>query len=128
MIVRIAYLEGNVKPADREGFDAFIASEVVPLMKRFPGVRSVRVMRAQSIEENGPSLHMTFESVYDSVEAMNHAFTFPVRQELKAKMAQIMPLFTGRLFHITQHLIADEAVQPNPAEPAAASTVPKPAS
>jgi hypothetical protein len=84
-------------------------------------------MRAQTIEENGQPLHMTFESVYDSVEAMNHAFTFPVRQELKAKMAQIMPLFTGRLFHITQHLIADDAVQPNPEEPAAASTVPKPA-
>jgi FeS assembly ATPase SufC len=89
MIVRIAYLEGNVKPADLERFDAFIASEVVPLMKRFPGVRSVRVMRAQTIEENGQPLHMTFESVYDSVEAMNHAFTFPVRQELKAKMAEL---------------------------------------
>lgn len=110
MIVRTACLEGEVKPQDIDRFDAFIATEVVPVMRRFPGVKSVRVMRAQTIEDNGPALHMTFESVYDSVEAMNHAFSFPVRQELKARMLEIMPLFKGRLFHITQHLIADECV------------------
>lgn len=110
MIVRTAYLEGEVAPQNMERFDAFIATEVVPIMKRFPGVMSVRVMRAQGIEDNGPALYMTFESVYDSVEAMNHAFFFPVRQELKAKMAEIIPLFKGRLFHITQHLLADDSV------------------
>ena len=110
MIVRTAYLEGEVRPEEIEHFDAFITTEVVPIMKRFPGVRSVRVMRAMTIEDGGPSLHMTFESAYDSIEAMNHAFTFPVRQELKTKMIQIMPLFKGRLFHITQHLITDESV------------------
>jgi len=110
MIVRAAYLEGRVAPENMAHFDAFIAREVVPLMKRFPGVRSVRVLRAISVEEDGPQLHMTFESVYDSVEAMNHAFTFPIRQELKAKMVEILPLFTGRLFHITHELIADKTV------------------
>lgn len=114
MIVRTACLEGRVAPEDRERFDAFIASEVVPLMKRFPGVRSVRVMRAESVEDGGPALHMTFESVYDSVAAMERAFTFPVRQELKARMAEILPLFSGRLFHITQRLIADERVDAAP--------------
>jgi len=109
MIVRTAYLEGKVLPQNVRQFDAFIATEVVPIMKRFPGVRSVRVMREQGIEDGGPSLYMTFESVYDSVEAMNHAFTFPVRQELKSKMQEILPLFEGRLFHITQHLVADES-------------------
>jgi uncharacterized protein (TIGR02118 family) len=112
MIVRTAYLEGEVKPEDQDRFDDFIASEVLPLMKRFPGVRSVRVMRAQSVEESGHPLYMTFESAYDSVQAMEHAFTFPIRQELKTTMSQILPLFKGRLFHITQHLIADELVQP----------------
>ena len=110
MIVRTACLEGRVAPEHVARFDAFIAAEIVPLMKRFPGVRSVRVMRAQRIEDDGPLLHMTFESVYDSVEAMDHAFTYPVRQELKARMREILPLFSGRLFHITQHLIADERV------------------
>lgn len=109
MIVRTAYLEGRVLPENAQRFDAFISTEVVPILKRFPGVKSVRVMREQGIEDGGPSLYMTFESVYDSLEAMNHAFTFPVRQELKTKMGEILPLFEGRLFHITQHLVADES-------------------
>ena len=46
MCVRTTYLEGIVDPEDIDRFDTFIAHEVVPLMKRFPGVRSVRVMRA----------------------------------------------------------------------------------
>lgn len=108
MIVRCAYLEGRVESENIVRFDAFIAREIVPVMKRFPGVRSVRVMRALNVEDDGPSLHMTFESVYDSVEAMNQAFSLPVRQELKARMKEVLPLFTGRLFHITQELIADE--------------------
>jgi len=111
MIVRTACLEGFVNPEDIDRFDAFIAHEVVPLMKRFPGVRSVRVMRAQSIEDDGPMLLMTFESVYDTVDAMTHAFTSPVRLLLKAKIAEIMPLFNGRLFHITQKLLVDEPVE-----------------
>ncbi|MFC7407560.1 EthD family reductase [Hydrogenophaga atypica] len=110
MIVRTAILEGEVKPEDRARFDAFVETEIVPLTTQFPGIKSVRIMRAQSIEDNGPLLYMTFESVYESVDAMNHAFTFPIRKELKAKFAEIMPLFHGRLFHITQHLITDEKV------------------
>ena len=111
MIVRTAYLQGEVKLEDQDRFDAFIAAQVVQLMKKFQDVRSVRVMRALSVEESGHPLYMTFESVYDSIESMEHAFTFPIRQELKTKMIQILPLFKGRLFHITQHLIADESVE-----------------
>lgn len=111
MIIRTACFEGTVKPGDVDRFDVFVADEVVPLMKRFPGVRSVRVLRALSIEDEGPLLYMTFESCYDSVEAMERAFADPVRQVLKAKIAQIWPLFHGRLFHITQKVLVDESVQ-----------------
>jgi hypothetical protein len=110
MIVRTACFEGTVKPEDIDRFDAFVVDEVVPLMKRFPGVRSVRVLRAVSIEDDGPLLHMTFESSYDSVEAMERAFVDPVRQALKARIAEIWPLFHGRLFHVTQKVLSDECV------------------
>ena len=108
MIVRCAYLEGDVLPENRARFDAFIAAEVVPLMKRFPGVQSVRVMRAIAVEDDGHGIYMSFESAYPSQEAMDHAFTQPIRQEMRAKMKEILPLFKGRLFHITQQMIADD--------------------
>lgn len=109
MIVRAAYLEGRVPPQHMAQFDAFIIREIAPVMRRFPGVRSVRVLRTLGSEDGAPDLHMTFESVYDSIDAMNHAFTFPVRQELKQRMQEIIPLFTGRLIHITHDLLADTA-------------------
>lgn len=108
MIVRTACLEGSVQLQDIDRLDALVATEIVPLMKRFPGVQSIRVLRALSIEDDGPRLHLTFESAYESEDAMRQAFLDPVRQELKAKLALIAPWFTGRLFHITQKLIADE--------------------
>lgn len=110
MIVRCAYLEGSVRPEHRSRFDAFIRVEIVPLMKRFPGATSVRVMRADTFEEDGPSLRMTFETVYPSMEAMERAFAHPVRHLLRQKLNEIMPLFEGRIFHITQTLLADESV------------------
>ncbi len=110
MIVRTACLEGRVQPQDIDRLDVLVATEIVPLMKRFPGVLSVRVLRALSIEDDGPLLHLTFESAYESEDAMRKAFLDPVRQELKAKLSLITPMFIGRLFHITQKLIADERV------------------
>lgn len=70
MIVRCACLQGDVDPENRMAFDRFMASELRPLMKRFPGVISVRIMRAERIEDGGPPIYMTFESVYPSIEVM----------------------------------------------------------
>ncbi len=110
MIVRSAILEGTVKPEDSERFDRAMRDEIVPLMKQFPGVKSVRVVRAKTIEDDGLPIHMIFESVYESVDAMNEAFKAPVRTVLKAKIKSIMEMFDGRMFHITQELLADETV------------------
>ena len=110
MIIRSAVLEGSVKPEDSARFDAFISNEIVPLMKQFPGVKSVRVLRANLIDEGGTPLHMIFESKYESMDAMNHAFTHPVRLELRAKLKEILELFEGRMYHVTQDVLADDPV------------------
>ena len=75
-------------------------------MSRFDSAQSVRVMRAQDIDDGAPPIYMTFETVYPSEEAMLYAFSQPVRAELRAKLAEILPLFHGRIFHITQTLMA----------------------
>lgn len=107
MIVRCAYLEGDVAPENRRRFDDFMAREILPMMLQFPGVKSARIMRCESVEDGGPRIYMSFESIYASLEAMEHAFAQPIRQAFKAKLAEIMPLFSGRLFHITQALLVD---------------------
>lgn len=112
MIVRSACLEGQPQPGQAQTFDAFIVREIVPLMKQFPGVRATRILRSVRVEDGGPPLYLSFESVYDSQEAMQAAFEAPVRQRLRARLAQIMPLFDGRIFHITQDLLHDDRLRP----------------
>jgi uncharacterized protein (TIGR02118 family) len=107
MVVRCVYLEGTVDGEDRERFDRFMVEEILPLMKRFPGAVSARIMRQLSVEDGGRPLYMTFETVYPSLEALEYAFTQPIRKELKAKLSEIMPLFGGRMFHITQELLGE---------------------
>lgn len=112
MIVRSACLAGQPKPGQAHTFDAFIVREIAPLMKEFPGVRATRILRSARVEDGGPALYLSFESVYDSHEAMQAAFEAPIRQRLRAKLAEIMPLFDGRLFHITQELLHDDRLRP----------------
>lgn len=110
MIVRCAYLEGSVSPEHRARFDQFVITEIVPLMKQFPGATSVRMLRAETIEDGGPSLYMTFETIYPSVQIMKDAFAQPIRRVLREKLNEILPLFDGRIFHVTQTLLTDETL------------------
>lgn len=92
----------------RQNFETFLIEEIVPLMKRFPGVLSVRVLSAMEVEDGGREISISFESIYPSKEAMDYAFTQPIRKELKTKLGEILPLFNGRMFHITQQVLAEE--------------------
>lgn len=115
MIVRSACLEGQPKPGQARTFDELIVREIAPLMQEFPGVRGTRILRSAVVEDGGPALYLSFESVYDSQEAMRTAFAAPIRQQLRARLAEIMPLFDGRLFHITQELLHDDRLMPSAA-------------
>lgn len=108
MIVRGAYIRGSIPPQHREQVMQFLHGEIAPIMRRFPGARHVRILISDSIEEDGPNICLSFETTYDSVAAMEHAFTFPVRQELKLRMKEVLPLISGaQLFHITHTEISD---------------------
>lgn len=108
MIARCVYLEGSIEVAKKMEFHQFLVNEIVPLMKRFPGVLSVRVMSALQIEDEGRNLCISFESLYPDLDAMKYAFAQPIRGELKQKLSEIMPLFKGRMFHITQNVLTEE--------------------
>jgi hypothetical protein len=103
-------LEGSIEDSKREEFEKFLIAEILPLMKRFPGVVSVRVMSALYVEDEGRNLCISFESIYPDLAAMEFAFTQPIRGILKRKLSEIMPLFHGKMFHITQNVLADDFV------------------
>lgn len=112
MIVRGAYIRGNIPSANREQVMRFLHKEIVPIMRRFPGARHVRILISDVIEDDGANICLSFETTYDSLEAMEHAFTFPVRQELKLRMKEVLPLISdAQLFHITHTEISDGKIE-----------------
>jgi hypothetical protein len=110
MIARCVYLEGSIEDSRKKEFEKFLIDEIVPLMKRFPGVLAVRVMTALQVEDEGRNLCISFESMYPDLATMEFAFTQPIRGMLKKKLSEIIPLFHGRMFHITQNVLVEECL------------------
>jgi len=104
MHVRCAIFEGVVAEADQPKFDAFIQERVVPIISGFPKIRVMRVLRTKSVEDNGPPVYQIFELQFDSAEDAAAALATPKRAESRAALAEIMPLFKGRIYHINLNL------------------------
>ena len=104
MHVRCAVFEGTVDPADRAAFDAHIEETVLPILASFPKIRSARVLRAQSVEDEGPAIYQVFELQFDSAGDMAAALASPNRARSRAAVARVMPLFKGRIYHVNHRL------------------------
>ncbi len=106
MYVRCAYFEGDVDPADRERFDSFMETEIMPRLAKMPRVRAVRLLRGREFEDDARRFYQTIEQDYESLEDIRNALASDVRTALRAKLSEIMPLFEGRLSHINHHVTA----------------------
>lgn len=91
--------EGTVAPENRERFNRFFEEEVVPLVARFPKIRSVRLLRSDWLEEGAPGIYQTMEMTFDSLAS-------EPRAENKANTLKsgIMDLFDGHLYHINHRV------------------------
>lgn len=100
MIIRSAVLEGDVPEADRAHFDRQMVETVLPAIRRYPGIRDVTLRRKAEQEDGAPPVYLTFDLVFDSLEAMHAALASDIRQEVRAQLGTIMPLFKGRVYHL----------------------------
>ena len=105
MYVRCAYFQGEVAPADRERFDRFMDEEIMPRLVHMPKVRAIRLLRGRQFEDDGPRFYQTIEQDYDSLADIEAALASEVRGEMRHKLAEVMPLFTGKLSH-TNHEVS----------------------
>jgi hypothetical protein len=105
MYVRCAYFQGDVDPADRERFDRFMDEEIMPRLVHMPKVRAIRLLRGRKFEDDGPRFYQTIEQDYDSLADIEAALASEVRGEMRHKLAEIMPLFKGKLSH-TNHEVS----------------------
>jgi uncharacterized protein (TIGR02118 family) len=100
MIIRSAILEGEVPEAYRAAFDRQMATEVLTAIRRYPGIRDVRLRRSVETEPGAPPVYMIFDLHFDDLAAMHAALASPVRQEVRALIADTMGPFQGRVYHL----------------------------
>lgn len=100
MIIRSAYLEGEVAEKDREAFDRQMRGTVVNAIATYPGIRDVKLRKIAQGEEGAPPVYMIFDLYFDSLDAMNAALASETRQQVRAKILEAMPLFKGRVYHL----------------------------
>ena len=100
MIIRSAVLEGTVAEADRAQFDAHMATTVLAAIARYPGIREVRLRRPVEAEAGAPPVYMVFDLVFETLADMHAALASPIRQEVRGRIAEVMKLFAGRVYHL----------------------------
>ena len=104
MHVRVAIFEGTVEAKDRPRFDAHVRDTVLPIIAGFPKIRSARCLKVAAVEDGGPPVYQIFELAFDNAEDCLAALASPGRAQSRAALAEIMPLFKGRIYHINLNL------------------------
>lgn len=106
MYVRCAYFMGTVAPENRARFNAFFDNESLPIMATFPNIRGVRILRGEWYEEGAPGIYQTIELTFDAKEDIDAMLKSEPRARNLKKLAEIMPLFEGKVFHINHRIDA----------------------
>ena len=100
MIIRSAVLEGSVAEENRAHFDHHMATTVLAAIARYPGIREVRLRRPVEQESGAPPVYMVFDLWFDTLADMHAALASPIRQEVRARIGEVMKSFDGRVYHL----------------------------
>ncbi len=100
MIIRSAVLEGTVAAEHRDTFDTHMATHVLSAISRYPGIRDVRLRRPVETEAGAPPVYLVFDLWFETLADMHAALASPIRQEVRAQIADAMTLFEGKVYHL----------------------------
>ena len=100
MYLRAGYFEGTIESRDFERFRAHVEREVVPLVLKMPGIRELRVLWGREWQDGAPPYVLAMEHAYDDKAAMEAALASPARDAMRAKLAEVLPLFKGHIRHV----------------------------
>lgn len=100
MIIRSAVLEGTVPEAHRAAFDQHMHTSVLAAIATYPGITDVKLRRQAETEPGAPPIHMIFDLYFPDLATMQAALASETRQQVRAKIAEAMPMFQGRVYHL----------------------------
>ncbi|MGE4431153.1 MAG: hypothetical protein AB7E05_10490 [Sphingobium sp.] len=100
MLIRAAYWLGKPKEGEEEQFRAIISGELVPTMRGFPGVGSVRLLWPQEHEEGAPPLYCQVLVEFADEAGRTAMMTSPDRAALRPRVLDAVALFDGTMAHV----------------------------
>lgn len=108
MIVRQALFEGSILPGRQADFRAYVDETLLPLWRRFPGVREVRVLHETERDDGIPEVAMVLSMAFDGPEALQAALDSAVRYQSREVTKGLLAMFDGRVRHHVFDLAHDE--------------------
>lgn len=100
MLKLCAYYEGNVAEADRQRFDNYVANVHLPLVARYPGLKSLYCHKGIPWNGKAPDHYLTFELVFESRADFDRAMNSEIRQRARDDVGNFLPLFRGTVRHV----------------------------
>ena len=100
MLIRSAYWTGRPVAGEEARFREMVAEELVPAMRRFPGVAAVRALWPEQREEGAPPIHCQVVVEFADAAAKDAMMTCDARKALRPRVEAAAALFDGALSHI----------------------------
>ena len=100
MLVRTAFWIGEPKPGRAEELKAMLNNVLIPEMRQFPGVASIKVLWPKDFEDSPPNIFCQVFIEYSSAEAMQQMMECRERAALRPQVLEAVSMFDGAVSHI----------------------------
>ena len=100
MRIRSAYWTGRPADGQADRFREMVSGELVPAMRRFPGVQAVKALWPEHRDDGAPPIHCQVVVEFADADAKAAMMGCPERTALRPRVEAAAALFDGQLTHI----------------------------
>ena len=100
MYVRSAYWIGRPRAGEEARFRAMIDGEIVPAMRRFPGVSAVKALWPEHYEDDPPQVYLQVLVEFARPEDRDTMAASSERAALRPQIKEAIALFEGAMSHV----------------------------
>lgn len=100
MLIRSAFWTGRPRSGEENRFRSMMTEELVPAMRRFPGVAAIRILWPDGRDDGAPDIYCQVLVEFPDAQAMTAMKTCPERAALRPRVIAATELFDGSLTHI----------------------------
>jgi antibiotic biosynthesis monooxygenase (ABM) superfamily enzyme len=104
MYIRSAFWIGAPKAGQEKAFADGVNLELVPAMRKFPGVTGVKALWPSKFEDGPPAVALQILVEFDKEEDAATMLASPERAALRPRVKEVAGLFEGKMSHVEYHV------------------------